>query len=334
MGTPQDIQAVVKASRIGRRPRRLPRPPQNALPKMMFRKYANRLIDLIERWKDATKRIVFPHLAGIEKTVRLERPAVVRDSWPDDLSQQMNVLRSEFDRLSRQSSELAYGTFNEVNGLSRSRWYKIAHAVMGVDLVAGEPWLDAEARAFVAQNISLINKLSQETAADIEQILMDGFRKGRRIESMQEQILTTDLAPTAYEQGGKKVFLNVENRAELIARDQTAKLWGNINQLRQTNVGVDMYTWRTVRDERVVGNPSGKYPNPTEMHKNHWLMDGKICKWNDVTVYAETVEEAMAGKWKERTADMPKAHPGEEINCRCFASPVFETFFAEAREAA
>ena len=44
-----------------------------------------------------------------------------------------------------------------------------------------------------------------------------------------------------------------------------------------------------------------------------------------------TLEEAMAGKWKQRTSEMVKLHPGEDFNCRCYSSPVFETLYAEVK---
>ena len=46
-----------------------------------------------------------------------------------------------------------------------------------------------------------------------------------------------------------------DNRARLIARDQTAKMRGKIDELRQQDAGIDSYIWRTAQDERVVGAP-------------------------------------------------------------------------------
>ncbi len=79
-----------------------------------------------------------------------------------------------------------------------------------------------------------------------------------------------------------------ESRAALIARDQVGKLFGDINKQRQTNLGVTRYVWRTVRDNRV--------------REEHEALDGDSIAW-----------------------DSPPAdgHPGEAVNCRCYADPDF-----------
>lgn len=77
-----------------------------------------------------------------------------------------------------------------------------------------------------------------------------------------------------------------ENRAALIARDQVGKLYGDLNAQRQQNLGVTDYIWRTVRDNRV--------------RVEHEDREGETFSW----------------------ADAPDGgHPGEDINCRCYAEP-------------
>ena len=82
--------------------------------------------------------------------------------------------------------------------------------------------------------------------------------------------------------------LVTESRAALIARDQVGKLFGDINKQRQTNLGVTRYVWRTVRDNRV--------------REEHEALDGDSIAW-----------------------DSPPSdgHPGEAVNCRCYADPDF-----------
>lgn len=81
-----------------------------------------------------------------------------------------------------------------------------------------------------------------------------------------------------------------ESRADLIARDQVNKLNGSITQVRQEALGVDKYIWRTMGDDRV-----------RQSHRSH---DGNVFSWDDPP--AET------------------GHPGEDINCRCYAEPVLD----------
>ena len=81
-----------------------------------------------------------------------------------------------------------------------------------------------------------------------------------------------------------------ESRARLIARDQTSKLNSAFNKARQTGLGIERYEWQTAGDERV--------------RPEHQAHDGKIFSWNDPP---------------EDTG-----HPGEDIQCRCVAIPIFE----------
>jgi len=78
-----------------------------------------------------------------------------------------------------------------------------------------------------------------------------------------------------------------ERRARFIARDQTSKLMKNLDRIRQEEVGVDEYTWNTAGDDKV--RPS------------HRANSGKTFKWSSPP--PET------------------GHPGEDIGCRCGATP-------------
>lgn len=77
--------------------------------------------------------------------------------------------------------------------------------------------------------------------------------------------------------------------AKLIANDQVGKLYSSLNKMRQTGIGVTRYRWRTQLDARV--------------RDEHAAREGKTFDWSDPP---------------------PDGHPGEPINCRCFAEPVLE----------
>jgi SPP1 gp7 family putative phage head morphogenesis protein len=81
-----------------------------------------------------------------------------------------------------------------------------------------------------------------------------------------------------------------DSRAKLIARDQTSKMNSSFNRVRQTDLGIERYQWQTAGDERV-----------RETHADN---DGKIFSWDDPP---------------EETGN-----PGDDINCRCVAIPVFD----------
>lgn len=84
-----------------------------------------------------------------------------------------------------------------------------------------------------------------------------------------------------------------ENRAKLIARDQTSKMNAAFNGVRQRELGIEKYEWQTAGDERV--------------RDSHDAVDGQVFRWDSPpSVDGETV------------------HPGEAINCRCVAAPQFD----------
>ena len=86
-----------------------------------------------------------------------------------------------------------------------------------------------------------------------------------------------------------------DRRATLIARDQVSKLNGDLTKQRQTDIGVRRYIWRTAGDERV-----------RDSHEAH---EGKTYDWNDPP--ADT------------------GHPGDDINCRCFAEADLDDLLTE-----
>lgn len=80
-----------------------------------------------------------------------------------------------------------------------------------------------------------------------------------------------------------------ESRARLIARDQVGKLYGQTNAYRQQDLGITAFIWRTAGDERV--------------REEHADLDGEQFDYDDLP------DEGL---------------PGEPIQCRCYAEPVFD----------
>ena len=133
----------------------------------------------------------------------------------------------------------------------------------------------------VAETVQLIKSLPVDYLQDVEKALLYGIRTGTRHE---------ELAKDIDEVGGKAT-----RRAALIARDQTLKAYGAINKLRQGNLGVEEYVWRTSGDERV-----------RELHAER---DGERFSWDEP---AGDPDDPADG-----------AYPGDAINCRCWAEPIF-----------
>jgi SPP1 gp7 family putative phage head morphogenesis protein len=128
----------------------------------------------------------------------------------------------------------------------------------------------------VQANIQLISSIPSQYFERLEKVITQNFQVGMRHEELAKQIVDN--------------YDVTVNRAKLIARDQTAKMASNFNEVRQTALGIEKYRWQTSGDERV--------------RESHQENNGKIFRWDDPP--PET------------------GHPGEDIQCRCVAIPIFD----------
>lgn len=97
-------------------------------------------------------------------------------------------------------------------------------------------------------------------------------------------------------------------RARFVARNEMGNANAALTETRQTANGVVEYVWRTSKDERVVGNPGGRYPVGSAGHMNHHEREGGTFQWS---------------------RPPGDGHPGMAYNCRCTAEPVFPPLEAE-----
>ncbi|MGL5327551.1 MAG: phage minor head protein [Aeromonas sp.] len=140
--------------------------------------------------------------------------------------------------------------------------------------------------AWVIDNTSIIEDLQGTYLRRIQRSISDGFVKGLRYEEIAKQIQQdTDIS---------------WRRAKNIARDQVGTLNAMVTKERNAELGVDEFIWRTMRDERVRGNPGGRYPNA---RPSHYAREGQKYSWK-------------AGANGE--------FPGTPILCRCYAESVIE----------
>jgi len=134
---------------------------------------------------------------------------------------------------------------------------------------------------WVEDNVALIKTIPQESLGRMRQIVLEGYRNGETTTTIVKQIQRT---------------YSVDRRhAQLLARDQIAKLNGDITQQQQQDAGVVEYVWSTSGDSRV---------RPSHAALNH-----KRFRWDDPPVVDE-----KTGR---------RCHPGKDYQCRCCALPVF-----------
>lgn len=117
-------------------------------------------------------------------------------------------------------------------------------------------------------NVNLIKTIPAQYFDRLNTTVLTGIQQGQRYSDIADSI--------------QDIYGVTDNRAKLIARDQTSKTNAAIAETRQTDLGIEEYTWLTAGDERV-----------RETHADN---DGQVFRWDSPP--AET------------------GHPGHDINCR------------------
>ena len=150
--------------------------------------------------------------------------------------------------------------------------------------------------------VSVMSIMSQPIATNADLILSVSSRLKAQLSSGIEQIFAEQgFNQEAMFEMAKGRFGVSATNARRIARDQTNKAIGDLTQVRQEQVGVTEYIWRTAEDERVVGEPGGLYPTGNTRHMNHAERDGRRFRWD---------------------SPPPDGHPGQAIQCRCVAQAI------------
>lgn len=127
-------------------------------------------------------------------------------------------------------------------------------------------------------------------------------------EKIYTAVMLSLTSPNPEEQGTSGI-LNALNsvggftrkRAELIARDQTSKLYASLSDKRLEENGVEEFEW--------LHSAAGKEPR-----ESHELMDGHIFKLNDPRMWT------VGGEFHLKKGDL--GPPGWAIRCRCKKRPV------------
>jgi SPP1 gp7 family putative phage head morphogenesis protein len=160
-------------------------------------------------------------------------------------------------------------------------------------------------RVFGIKPRDVSNKVDQFREKSLAKIRSLEAEQVQELRGILDEGLTAGVHPDALIPEIEERFSVTRSKARTLARDQAVKLNADITRDRQTAAGVDEYVWITSRDERVRGNPSGKYPGA----RNHWRLHGRTFKWSEPPVTDETTGHT--------------AHPGEDPGpCRCVAVPV------------
>jgi len=282
---------LVKAAKPKKRLRRAPRWLQ---PMSIEREYQNILVQYVNEMLLAAREILLPALPGLVNEADQSRPKT--DSYADNLEQMMQALSLGIDRrITKNWQTVTLDIGQKTSKWNSGQWQKSIKSVMGINAAQYEPWLQDQLLSFGKENVGLIKSIKDKSLSTIESNAQRAIRSGLRHEAIAQQI--------------EDEFNTTKARARLIARDQVSKLNGQLTQLRQNDIGIKEYIWRTSGDERV--------------RASHAIMDGKRCRWDDPTVYFD-------GKaWVPRPSSAVQEHPGQDYQCRCWAEPVFDKLYED-----
>ena len=230
------------------------------------------------------QRIVRQINKDVKHVVKLaEPPGYVRDSWVDTLSNQIANIRtrwtsSAFNAFANQIATKFVQTSNRTNARKNGTDF-------GINVYSESPELVDNLRLSVAANVSLIESIPEQYLTQVESIVMSNARAGNRPSVISKQLV--------------KQFGITERRAKMIARDQTAKLNGDLNRIRQTDAGFPYFFWSTSNDERVRDRHDDIADHVTQYGKG-------VYRWDNPPLSSEGVPII----------------PGSDYSCRCIARPV------------
>lgn len=255
------------------------------------RDYQKRIRQITEKVKNIINEEIVNSLPAIMAETEAARPT--NDSIRlDNIGQKVAELfvatraRVGSEITDFELGQVTEATATEMNAWNKAQITRVMKQALGIDYFQAEPWLAEELNIFAINNANLIKSNNAAFISQVEGVVYDGMRRGLRHEEIARQILGSGKD----ELGKVSRFKQAKTRANLIGRDQINKLNGNLTRLRQENAGVKRYIWRTVGDNRVRDKHAG--------------FDGKEYNW----------EEGAPGG----------IHPGDEIQCRCYAEPVID----------
>jgi len=241
------------------------------------------------------------YLPEIRDAARLEQEGTRHD----DTSDLVVKIKAVFDQMAKdlERSTSGFGLYDKIEAMAKltrklsiKEWKKAVKATLGIDLLddyyTGELYRELM-RKWVEDNVGLIKTIPQESLEEMRHIVLEGYKSGKSTAAIIKEI--------------QKEYDTSKHHARLLARDQLAKLNGQLAKQQQQDAGVKEYIWSDSDDQRVrdchaaLNGKRFRWDNPPEM----WYWKGR--KGQKIKVYT--------GR---------RCHPGEDYQCRCVALPVFD----------
>lgn len=278
------LEALTAANEAAAEKRRRPARPIPH-PDDVERRYRSQLRALVRRITRQVQESVLPILKGSDYT---QDAIVTRDQWSDRVTAELDRIAEEYasSSFTEQVRRLAATTVAQANEQTTAAFINSVRRAIGVDFrsVLSERAMAEYLNAAIAQNVGLIKSVPEDLLKGLRTTVLQGAMDGESITSISRQI---------QQQTGV-----ADRRARFIARDQLAKISGQVTDRRQKQAGIQYWRWVDSDDERVGS-------------------DHRLAARRDIGfgpgVYPVGYEP-------------PEGQPGnaKRPNCRCTRSPVFE----------
>jgi SPP1 gp7 family putative phage head morphogenesis protein len=263
-----------------RRPKKIPK---QRRPKAGELRYHKLLVDVRKTHRRLLNEMVIAELSQFLEKSSQELGGLRADALADDIIRVFSNLALQFATIhppGEIDSELT-SIATDIDAHQSREHQRQMKAALGLELIVPEPFRQSAIRGFVATNQALVESLTGDAFAAFQSITNRGIQSGLRVEDIAKELLAR--------------LKITQNKARFLAVDQTNKLFGQLTELRQTNVGIEEYVWDDSDDERV--------------RPRHRALDQTPQKWSKPPIV-----DLKTGR---------RAHPGGDYRCRCQALPVF-----------
>jgi SPP1 gp7 family putative phage head morphogenesis protein len=233
----------------------------------------------------AVRQDINEQIVPIVKSVQAEYTADAV-SWVELLSSTIDrvIARWRSPEFERLAQLLASRFVRSTADVTRGRFQRSVKS-LGLDIYGDSPAVQDYIDMSVYDNVALIKSIPEQYLGQVRSIVNTNVRAGLRPSAMIPQL--------------QKQFGVTERRARFIARDQTAKLNGDLAKKRQIDAGFPYFQWDDSDDERVRTNHSDIANRVTAYGKG-------IYRWDNPPL----------------SDDGTPIIPGQDYNCRCTARPV------------
>lgn len=257
--------------------------------------YYRQILKELDEARKIVEKEIIAKLDEIRGNTRLDAEKSLLDRLQDAFAFVKGAFFGQKLEPGMESSLVRYGNFVErtivrsmIKGLQSAQFNKFKRQhkkIHGVDPIKRVPGLQDLIDMATANNVEKIKSITSGYFDRVYEIISDGFQGGDLNRTIAAKI--------------KAEFGVSKKKAALLARDQVASINGQLDRAMAKGNGVTKYIWHTNMDGRE--------------REDHAKLDGTEQSWDNPPITVTTGKRAG-----ERN------HPGEDIQCRCYAENIYE----------